>query len=54
MLDLLFATLLSCEDAQRIIETAKLNRTEMPKHMVREVVETVKDSTSGCNWDAND
>ena len=54
MLDLLLSVMLSCESAQKIIERARLNKTDMPKFAVEEVVQTVKDATTGCNWDAND
>jgi len=53
MLELLLSTTLSCQQSDAIMLKIKLNR-DLPEHIRIELVETVKDYTKECQWDAND
>ena len=53
MLETLLSITLSCQQSEAIVLKIKLN--ELLSEAVRiELVETVKDYTKECNWDAND
>ena len=53
MLDILLYASISCPDADAIM--LRINRHEnLPKQVKVELVETIKDSTPNCYWDAND
>ena len=56
MLDLLLYSGMMCSDADAIMLRIKKNRSELPPHIVVELVETVKESVPECefNWDAHD
>ena len=45
-----------CTDADALIFRIRKNRSELPAHIVVELVETVKESVPECkfDWDAND
>ena len=55
MIDLLLYSTLSCADADAIMLRIKAQE-EMPKEVVIELVQTVKESVPECRhyWDAND
>jgi len=53
MLELLLSTTLSCQQSDAIMLKIKLNE-DLPEHIRIELVETVKDYTKECKWDAND
>ena len=53
MLELLFYTSLTCQQADGIILKMKANENLSDAFKV-ELVETVKESTPECYWDAND
>ena len=52
MIELLFYASLTCAQAGDIID--RIGEYEGDRLMVEEVIETVKDSTPSCSWDAND
>ena len=56
MFDLLLYSGMACADADVLMIRIKANRSELPKEIVVELVETVKDSVPECEfyWDAND
>ena len=56
MVELLLYSGMLCADADAIIIGIKTNRAELPKEIVVELVETVKESVPECEfyWDAND
>ena len=56
MLELLLYSDILCTDANSILLRIKENRAELPKEIVVELIETVKESVPECefNWDAND
>ena len=56
MFDLLLYSGMMCSDADALVLTIQKNRSELPPHIVVELVETVKESVPECefNWDAND
>ena len=53
MIDLLLYSVLSCPDADAIILRIKQHET-LKTEWKLELVETVKESTPECPWDAND
>jgi hypothetical protein len=56
MLELLLYSGMMCSDADAIMLRIKANRSELPKEIVVELIDTVKDSVPECEfyWDAND
>ena len=54
MFDLLLYSGMICADADALMLKIKANRSELPPRVVIELVETVKEATPECNWDAND
>ncbi len=54
MIDLLLYSGMICADADALMLKIKANRSELPPKVVIELVETVKESTPECPWDAND
>ena len=54
MIDLLLYSGMLCADADALVLRIKANKPELPKEIVVELVETVKESVPECNWDAND
>ena len=56
MLELLLYSSLACTDADALLLRIKANRSELPKEIVVELIETVKESVPECDyyWDAND
>ena len=54
MFDLLLYSGMLCADADALMLKIKANRSELPPKVVIELVETVKESTPECPWDAND
>ena len=56
MLELLLYSDILCTDATSIMLRIKENRAELPKEIVVELIETVKESVPECefDWDAND
>ena len=53
MVEFLLYSSLLCEDADAIMLRIKKNE-DMDKIVRLELVETIKDSTPHCPWDAND
>tara|TARA_R100000995_G_scaffold69490_1_gene38056 strand:- start:1156 stop:1317 length:162 start_codon:yes stop_codon:yes gene_type:complete len=53
MVDFLLYSSLLCEDADAIMLRIKQNE-DMNDIIKLELVETIKDSTPNCPWDAND
>ena len=53
MVDLLLYSTLACADADAIMLRMKANE-DIPQVVKVELVETVKESTPHCYWDAND
>jgi len=47
---------MTCTDADALMLGIKMNRAELPKEIVVELIETVKESVPECEfyWDAND
>jgi hypothetical protein len=45
-----------CADADALMIRIKANKAELPKEIVVELIDTVKDSVPECDyyWDAND
>ena len=56
MFELLLYSDMLCADANSIMLRIKENRAELPKEIVVELIETVKESVPECRyyWDAND
>ena len=56
MIELLLYSGMLCADADALVLRIKENRAELPKEIVVELIETVKESVPECefNWDAND
>ena len=54
MIDLLLYSGMICADADALMLKIKANRSDLPPKVVIELVETVKESTPECPWDAND
>ena len=53
MIDFLLYTAMHCTDAEDMIQRIKAN--DNVNAIIRtEVIETVKEATPECNWDAND
>jgi len=53
MIDLLLYASIACQDAADMIGRVKAN--DMMSESIRtEIVETLKEATPHCNWDAND
>tara|TARA_R100000231_G_scaffold122425_1_gene92571 strand:+ start:704 stop:865 length:162 start_codon:yes stop_codon:yes gene_type:complete len=53
MVDILLYASISCADADAIM--LRMNKHEnLPESIKIELIETVKDSTPNCYWDAND
>ena len=53
MVDLLLYSTLACADADAIMLKMKANE-DLPQVVRIELIETVKESTPHCYWDAND
>jgi hypothetical protein len=53
MVDLLLYTTLTCQQADAIMLRVKANE-DLNKMIKIELLETVKESTPECKWDAND
>ena len=53
MLELFLSTTLTCQQSDAIMLKIKLNES-LPEEIRVELVETVKDYTKECKWDAND
>ena len=53
MVDLLLYSSIACADADAIMLRMKANE-DIPQMVRIELIETVKDSTPHCYWDAND
>ena len=53
MFELLLYSTIHCTDAADIISRVKAN-DNVNKLIRTEVIETVKEATPECNWDAND
>ncbi|UNH61244.1 hypothetical protein SSZBM1_127 [Synechococcus phage S-SZBM1] len=52
MIEFMLASVLTCQDANQIIDKVKANQ-ELPYHIQVEVVTEIKAATD-CKWDAND
>ena len=53
MFDLLLYSSIHCLDAKELIQRVEANKSV--EQIIRtEVIETVKEATPDCNWDAND
>ena len=53
MLEILFYASISCPDADAIMLRVE-QQENLPKQVKIELVETIKESTPNCYWDAND
>ena len=53
MFDFLLYASIACQDASDMIGRVKENEV-MSKIVRTEIVETLKEATPHCNWDAND
>ena len=53
MIDLLLYSGIACTDASDMISRIQAN-TSVSRIIQIEVIETIKESTPECNWDAND
>ena len=53
MFELLLYSGILCTDAEDMIRRIEAN-TNVSKIIQTEVIETIKESTPECNWDAND
>ena len=53
MLELLLYTNIHCIDAVEMIQRIEANKN-VDKVIRTEVIETLKEATPECNWDAND
>jgi len=54
MLELLLYAQMTCQDAETLMLRISKNRSGLPPKVVVELVETVRESTPECHWDAND
>jgi hypothetical protein len=56
MFELLLYSQMACADADALLLRITKNRSELPPHVVVELVETVKESVPECEfyWGAND
>ena len=54
MIELLLDLSMTCQDADTLMLRIEKNRSELPAKVVVELLETVKESTPECYWDAND
>ena len=56
MFEFLLYSGMMCADADALVLRIQANKSEMPPHIVLELVETVKESVPECefDWDAND
>ena len=56
MVELLLYSGMLCADADALMIRIKTNKPELPKEIVVELMETVKESVPECEfyWDAND
>ena len=56
MFEFLLYSNMMCADADALMLRIEKNRSELPAHIVVELVETVKESVPECRfyWDAND
>ena len=56
MVELLLYSNMICADADALMLRIEANRSELPKEIVVELIDTVKDSVPECEfyWDAND
>jgi hypothetical protein len=56
MIELLLYSGMMCADADALMIRIKANKAELPKEIVVELIDTVKDSVPECDyyWDAND
>jgi hypothetical protein len=56
MVELLLYSGMLCADADALMIRIKTNKPELPKEIVVELIETVKESVPECEfyWDAND
>ena len=53
MIDLLLYSNIACADAAEMISRVEANKN-MDQIIITEIVETIKEATPECNWDAND
>ena len=53
MIDLLLYLSMHCSDAEDMFQRIRAN-DNVSKAIQTEVIETVKEATPECNWDAND
>ena len=53
MIDLLFYASIACSDVTEMIGRIEANEN-MSKIIRTEIVETIKEATPHCKWDAND
>jgi len=53
MIDLLLYASINCRDATDMIGRVKANN-DMSKIVKTEIIETLKEATPHCKWDAND
>ena len=53
MIDFLLYSGIVCTDAEDMIRRIEANKN-VEQIIITEVVETVKEATPECNWDAND
>jgi len=53
MIDLLLYSTISCADADAIMLKIDMHKN-LPDNIKVELVETIKESTPDCYWDAND
>ena len=49
MLELLLYSTMACTDADELVFRIKLNKVELPREVVVELVETVKESVPECD-----
>ena len=54
MFDMLLYSGMLCADADALMLKIRKNTSELSPKVVVELVETVKESTPECLWDAND
>jgi hypothetical protein len=54
MVELFLYLSMTCQDAETLMLRISKNSTELPPSVVLELVETVRESTPQCHWDAND
>jgi len=53
MIELLLYASMTCTDASDLISRVEVN-DNVSEVIQTEVIETIKDATPHCNWDAND